>query len=83
MAKVANASQYKGMATTGSSRATEAGRVSALKHANIFRENKGIGKFDDLSEIEICTEKIFKEFATYLAEQNVELLAPLCNTYLH
>ena len=27
---------YRAMATTGSSRATEAGRASALKHADIF-----------------------------------------------
>jgi hypothetical protein len=34
---------YKAMATTGSSRATEAGRVSALKHVDIFCGNKRMG----------------------------------------
>ena len=66
---------YKAMATTGSSRATEAGRVSALRHADIFCTNKqiglngdGIAAFGRLSESEICNQEFFKEFATYLAE---------------
>lgn len=70
---------YKAMATTGSSKSTEAGRVSALKHADIFCKNKQIGldnrgnaSFGRLSENEICREEFFKEFATYLAEHAVK-----------
>ena len=66
---------YEAMATTGSSRATEAGRVSALKHADIFCTNKqigfngdGIAAFGRLSGGEICNQDFFKKFATYLAK---------------
>ena len=62
---------YKAMATCGSSKSTEAGRVSALRHADIFCSNKqigldtkGIASLRRLSESEICKQ----EFATYLAE---------------
>ena len=63
------------MATCGSSKSTEAGRVSALRHADIFCTNKqidldakGIASLGRLSESEICNQEFFKEFATYLTE---------------
>ena len=66
---------YKAMATCGSSKSTEAGRVSALRHADIFcsskqigLDTKGIASLGRLSESEICKQEFFKEFATYLAE---------------
>ena len=66
---------YKAMATCGSSKSTEAGRVSALRHADIFCTNKqigldakGIASLGRLSESEICNQEFFKEFAAYLAE---------------
>ena len=70
---------YKAMATTGSSRATEAGRVSALKHVDIFCGNKRMGldaagkaSHKRLTEDEICNPEFFKEFATYLAEHAIK-----------
>lgn len=70
---------YKAMATTGSSRATEAGRVSALKHVDIFCANKHIGldaggkaSYKKLTEDQICNKDFYKEFATYLAEHAVK-----------
>jgi hypothetical protein len=67
------------MATTGSSRATEAGRVSALKHVDIFCGNKRMGldaagkaSHKRLTEDEIYNPEFFKEFATYLDEHAVK-----------
>jgi hypothetical protein len=64
--------EYEGMASAGTSRATEAGRSSAKKHFNAFCNKKLIGKFELLSEKQLCDEKLFREFATYLAENAVK-----------
>lgn len=64
--------EYEGMASAGTSRATEAGRSSAKKHFNASCEKKLIGRFELLSEAQLCDEKLFREFATYLAENAVK-----------
>lgn len=68
--------EYLELASAGTSRATEAGRTSAKVHFNQFCTTKAIGispqtqrvSCDLLNENELCNEKLFREFSTYLLE---------------
>lgn len=71
--------EYKQLASGGMARATEAGRSSAKKHCDAFCLTKRIGLNDKgtascerLSENQICDEKFFREFATYLTTYAVK-----------
>lgn len=65
--------EYTPMASGGVARATEAGRSSAKKHGDKFcfskriaLDSNGIANIERLSEVELCDEKFFLEFSTYL-----------------
>jgi hypothetical protein len=65
--------EYSQLASGGVSRATEAGRASAKKNCDAFCLTKrigmnanGIASCERATEDEICTEKFFREYATYL-----------------
>lgn len=65
--------EYTQLASGGVARATEAGRSSAKKHCDAFCLSKGLGvnangisSCERLKETDICNEKFFREFATYL-----------------
>lgn len=74
--RVAVPVEYLELASAGTSRATEAGRSSAKVQFNQFCAKKVIGispqtqkaSIDLLSEDELCSEKLFREFSTYLLE---------------
>ena len=70
--------EYREMPTIGSSRATVAGRTSAMVHCDSFCLKKQIGldtrgnaSSDRLSEEIICQQSFFKELATYLCEHAI------------
>ena len=70
--------EYREMPTIGSSRATVAGRVSALQQCSDFCLTKLIGldakrnaSCERLTEEVICQQSFFKEFATYLCEHAI------------
>ena len=72
------AMEYSQLASGGVSRSAEAGRSSAKKSCDAFCQSKGIGmngssiaSCERLEEDEICTEKFFREFATYLTAHAV------------
>lgn len=60
--------KYAELASAGASRATEVGRTSAKQHFRIFCNKKQLGDHQFLTEDQLCKEKLFREFATYIAE---------------
>lgn len=71
--------EYNQLASGGMARATEAGRSSAKKHCDAFCLTKriglnenGIASCERLSEEQICNEKFFREFSTYLTAHAVK-----------
>lgn len=65
--------EYTQLASGGTSRATEAGRATAKKNCDAFCLSKrigmnanGIASCERATEDEICNEKFFREYATYL-----------------
>ncbi len=61
--------QYRQSGVEGHSSSTIAGKVSALVHFNDFLATKQMKKFEELSESELCSIPLFREFGTYLSEQ--------------
>lgn len=60
--------EYAELASAGASRATEAVRTSAKQHFRIFCNKKQLGDYQFLTEDQLCSEKLFREFATYISE---------------
>lgn len=60
--------EYALMATTGSAKSTEKGRVNAKTHCDVFCASKHLPRIKDLSEKDFCDVNFFREFATYLSE---------------
>ena len=58
---------YAELASAGASRSTEAGRASAKQHFQLFLRKQQLGEYQSLTEDQLCNEKLFREFATYLS----------------
>lgn len=72
--------EYKQLASGGTARSTEAGRSSAKRHCDAFCLTKriglnsnGIASCERLLEEQICDEKFFREFSTYLTAHAVKV----------
>lgn len=76
---MAEIAEYDQLQSGGISRATEAGRSSAKKHCDAYCLTKRIGlngsgnaSCERLLEDQICSEKFFREFSTYLTAHAVK-----------
>jgi hypothetical protein len=59
---------YAPMASTGSAKSTEKGRVAAKLQCDAFCASKHLPRCKDLQENQFCDVIFFREFATYLTE---------------
>ena len=72
--------EYAQLASGGSAKSTVKGKSAAMKHLDAFCLTKSLGlnssgsaSSERLTQEELCSEKLFREFATYLTEFAMKL----------